>query len=74
MTAKFFNGSTGKFVTFVCDFPQNIIGGNPQQSVQNDKFYQKVTLDYSNYSYRYKNTLDSPTKVINWYEYVNPEI
>ena len=74
MTAKFFNGSTGKFVTFVCDSPQNSIGGNPQQSVQNDKFYQKVTLDYSNYSYRYKDTLDSPTNVINWYEYVNPEI
>ena len=74
MTAKFFNGKTGKFTTFVCNSNQQVINGDPQQSVPNDSFYQKVTLNYGNYSYSYLNPLNSPTNIIDWYEYVNPEI
>jgi hypothetical protein len=68
MTAKFFNAKLGKFVTFING---NLQPAN-QFSVPNDSFYQQVNLDYSNYTYKYINNLNSPTNVVNWYEYVNP--
>lgn len=78
MTAKFFNGNTGNFVTMT-NTPQSAI---PMDFTFNGEnyFYYKVELDYNDKTYevfRSPNTLGNRVGTeqnpIKWYEYVNPE-
>jgi hypothetical protein len=58
--------------------PQSTLTGiNKFNFPQEDYFYYKVILDYSNYTYKVYDTatnleVGSDTNPINWYEYINP--
>jgi hypothetical protein len=73
MTAKFFSGLDGQYTKFTNE-PQTSFGSNIYK-VPNDSFYYKLTLDYTNKTYKiYNNYVNTNTEinVLDWYEYVNP--
>jgi hypothetical protein len=80
MTAKFFDAKSGIFVKMM-NRPQSILSGiNKFSFNQENYFYYKVVLDYTDYTYRIYDINDplnvfevgTSTNPINWYEYINP--
>lgn len=73
ISAKFFSGLDGQYTKFT-SAPQTSFGNNIF-SVPNEIFYYKLSLDYSNKTYKLYNQYNNPNSEINvldWYEYVNP--
>ena len=74
MSAKFFDARLGVFVKLM-NTPQSTL---PNKFVFNgdDKFYYKVVLDYTKYTYEIYDINTSQrvgtTTPIKWYEYINP--
>ena len=81
MSAKFFNGKTGKFIRMI-NKPQAdpIFTSNKFNFNKSLLFYYKLILDYNDYEYKVylEDILGNLTRVgdstapIKWYEYVNP--
>ena len=86
MTAKFFNGSTGKFTKMMTgrgsnpldrtNGPQALLADGNKYTFDNmNYFYYTVKLDYEKQNYQVFNTYGQRlgTNIpIKWYEYVNP--
>jgi len=75
MTAKFFDAKTGVFIKMM-NTQQSLLLGNKFSFPQEDYFYYKVVLNYSNYTYnifdKSNNKAGTTTNPIKWYEYINP--
>jgi hypothetical protein len=81
MSAKFFNGKTGKFIRMI-NKPQSdpTFTSNKFNFNKSLLFYYKLILDYNDYEYKVylEDILGNLTRVgdsttpIKWYEYVNP--
>jgi hypothetical protein len=76
MSAKFFNGRTGLYVTMT-NTPQPLITPSRFNFLGNDYFYYKVNLDYTTNTYEVLQTstnarVGDSLNPIKWYEYVNP--
>ena len=71
MTAKYFDGKTGNFISFL-NAPQSNF--SVRTKIPNNAYYYQVNLDYSKYHYSLSN-VDSSLKLnkLLWYEYINPE-
>ena len=70
MTAKFFDGSNGKFTTFTTKKQTNSSSPNRLDS---DYFSREVNFNYTNKTYTIQNTgSQTPLLTVNWYEYINP--
>ena len=76
MSAKFFNGKTGRFTRMI-NRSQGSMGSKFNFKPEN-YFYQKVYLNYTTGLYSIYDSLSNirigtPSNPINWYEYVSPE-
>jgi hypothetical protein len=76
MSAKFFNGKTGRFTRMI-NRSQGSMGSKFTFKPEN-YFYQKVYLNYTTGLYSIYDSLSNtrigtPSNPINWYEYVSPE-
>jgi hypothetical protein len=76
MTAKFFDGKNGEFIKMM-NTQQSTLGTNKFNFNQEDYYYYKIKLDYTDYTYKVYdvmtgNEVGSETQPINWYEYLNP--
>ncbi len=82
MSAKFFNGKTGKFIRMI-NKPQSdpYFTSNKYNFNKSLLFYYKLILDHNDYEYKVyvEDLLGNFTRVgdinnpIKWYEYVNPQ-
>lgn len=75
MTAKFFDAKRGIFIKMM-NTQQSLLLGNMFSFPQEDYFYYKVSLDYTDFTYKIYNLNDNPVgdylNPIKWYEYINP--
>lgn len=76
MTAKFFDAKQGVFIKMMVR-PQSTILGDKFNFPQDKYFYYRVSLDYSDYTYKIYDIMSggrvgSLSNPINWYEYINP--
>jgi hypothetical protein len=79
MTAKFFDAKTGIFVKMMNRPQSTLTGINKFSFPQENYFYYKVILDYSDYTYKiydinsgYDVLVGDNLNPIKWYEYINP--
>ena len=77
MTAKFFDAKAGFFIKMMNEPQSNLTGVNQFSFPQEDYFYYKVVLDYSDYTYKVFDTktnteIGDSQNPIKWYEYINP--
>lgn len=74
MSAKFFNGRTGEFISML-NTPQSTLGASAFNFNPSNYFYYKVVLDKTNKVYSIFDNANNRVGMgtpINWYEYVNP--
>lgn len=76
MSAKFFNARKGGFIRMM-NAPQSTLGGNYYTFNNENYFYYKVKLNYTNKNYEIlststNNRVGTDINPILWYEYVNP--
>lgn len=79
MTAKYFDAKTGVFVKMMNRPQSGLTGLNKFNFNQEQYFYYKVILDYSNYTYDVYDInsgndvlVGQSSDPIKWYEYINP--
>jgi hypothetical protein len=80
MSAKFFNGKTGQFISMTNTCQGNpILSSNRYKFDSSKYFYYKVKLNYSDFTYQIFNyttgadvRVGSSSAPINWFQYTNP--
>jgi hypothetical protein len=75
MSVKFFDAKNGVFIRMMTE-PQSQLPGMRFLFDQRQYFYRRVTLDYTNFTYKVYDVM-SGLRVgdgtpLQWYEYVNP--
>jgi hypothetical protein len=76
MTAKFFDGRIGSFITMMTVDQTSPLLTNRFQFDESKFFYYKVVLNYNDYTYKIFDVVTGsnvPIHNIKWYEYVEPQ-